>query len=292
MLRVFALFSLVVVSGVPVIAQLGRLADCKSIHSFGKELAERARRDPNAGFRVGRLLTPDHPPISPAELREIRKALLVAHATPEDLASDAAEHLRYALQGHGYFKAEVSHQAAVRDGLVDVTLTAQPHQQFRFTSLNIIGATRLGSGSLGTEPLRRLFSLKPGDLFDVRKIHEGLEKLRRVYGEFGFLDMTALPTPDLNDAERTIALKLDIEEGKQFYIREIRVFGGTERQQKLITERFYQHRGDIYNARLVEQFVNLHRRDLGIELPRDIDMNIDQAAGSVAIRFNLLRCPK
>jgi outer membrane protein insertion porin family len=45
--------------------------------------------------------------------------------------------------------------------------------------------------------LRHLFPIKDGDIISREKIGKGLENLRKVYGQFGYINFTSVPDTSL-----------------------------------------------------------------------------------------------
>ena len=103
-----------------------------------------------------------------------------------------------------------------------------------------------------TAALRILFPLKDGDIFSREKIAKGLENLRKAYGEFGYINFTAFPPRRFDDEKKLAYLEIDIDEGKQFYVRRIEFQGNTTTRDKVIRRELALEEGEVYNSRLWE----------------------------------------
>lgn len=57
------------------------------------------------------------------------------------------------------------------------------------------------------EALRNLFPLKDGDVFDRDAVVKGLENQRRFYGEYGYVNLTAVPDAHFNEERHFIRHK-------------------------------------------------------------------------------------
>src|SRR3989304_3730354 len=93
--------------------------------------------------------------------------------------------------------------------------------------------------------LRSLFAMTEGEIFDVSKIRKGLEELRKLYGEFGFINFVASPETEIDDQARRINMSFDLEEGKQFTIRRIEFAGNTTTRDKVIRRELLRHEGSL-----------------------------------------------
>src|SRR5689334_24177979 len=94
--------------------------------------------------------------------------------------------------------------------------------------------------------------MSEGDIFSTAKLRKGLENLRKLYGEFGYIDAVTEPTFDIIPNSDKIDLTLTAEEGKQFFVRRIDFAGNTTTRDKVIRREILLDEGDIYNSRLWE----------------------------------------
>ncbi len=100
--------------------------------------------------------------------------------------------------------------------------------------------------------LRTLFPMKDGDIFSREKVAKGLENLRKAYGEYGYINYTGVPSTTFDDEKKLANLEIDIDEGKQFYVRRIEFQGNTTTRDKVIRRELALEEGGIYNSRLWE----------------------------------------
>ena len=100
--------------------------------------------------------------------------------------------------------------------------------------------------------LRALFPIKDGDVFSKEKVAKGLENLRKAYGELGYINFTSIPDTRFDDDKKLIYLDIDVDEGKQFYVRRIEFQGNTTTRDKVIRREIALEEGNVYNSRLWE----------------------------------------
>src|SRR3989338_2152837 len=149
------------------------------------------------------------------------------------------ERVRGAYQDRGDFKALVNDPKIARGDTgggiripwiksgrpgrkVDITIPVVEGERYH------LGDMTFQNSTLFQEPdkvLRTLFLMGKGDIFDVSKVRKGLEEMRKVYGEFGYINFVASPETEINDEARRIDMTFNVEEGKQFRVRRIEFAG-------------------------------------------------------------------
>ena len=103
-----------------------------------------------------------------------------------------------------------------------------------------------------TAGLRALFKIKDGDIFDTEAIRKGLESLRKAYAALGYINFTPVPNTEADDEKKLITLRIDLDEGKQFFVRRIEFQGNTTTRDKVIRRELALEEGQVYNGNLWE----------------------------------------
>ncbi len=99
---------------------------------------------------------------------------------------------------------------------------------------------------------QQIFQMKPGDIFSTAKLRKGLEDLRKLYGQFGYIDFVPEPDFDIRPGSDKVDLILNLDEGKQFFIRRIDFSGNTTTRDKVIRRELLLDEGDMYSTRMWE----------------------------------------
>jgi outer membrane protein assembly factor BamA len=73
-----------------------------------------------------------------------------------------------------------------------------------------------GGRSLSAEQLRDTFNVRVGDKFNHTAIGQGLDRLRQLYGDHGYINFSAVPNVQVEQDRDTVVLKISIDEGPQF----------------------------------------------------------------------------
>jgi len=176
------------------------------------------------------------------------------------------ERVRAEYQNRGYFKMNVpgdakteihdtGHQGfhipllqAGPGKAVDITMPIEEGDRYRLGKITFKNNKAISN----TAALRGLFPIKDGDIFSREKIAKGLENLRKAYGEFGYINYTGVPSTTFDDEKKTADLDIDVDEGKQFYVRRIEFVGNTTTRDKVIRRELALEEGGIYNSKLWE----------------------------------------
>jgi len=175
------------------------------------------------------------------------------------------ERVRAEYQNRGYFKALVNdpkteihdtghkgfHIPLLQSGpgkAVDLTMPIEEGDQYRLGKITFKNNNAIKNSAA----LRQLFPIKDGDIFSREKIAKGLENLRKAYGEYGYINFTPVPNTTFDDDKKLGNLEIDVDEGKQFYVRRIEFVGNTTTRDKVIRRELSLEEGGVYNSRLWE----------------------------------------
>jgi outer membrane protein insertion porin family len=174
-----------------------------------------------------------------------------------------------------------------RGRATDITIPIDEGEQYRMGRLVIRSADPEKGLSVQREALESIFPLKQGDIFDVSKIRTGIETYTKLYGERGFIDFTATPSPDINDATRTVDLTFDFDEQKQFFVRRIDFVGNLTTRDRVIRRELLVGEGDIFNNRAWElSLLRLNQLDYFDEVKptnAELKRNVQQSSVDILL---------
>ena len=177
------------------------------------------------------------------------------------------ERVRNAYQVKGHFKAAVlNHDLNIRDQkgrrifpipllwkkkakLADVKLFLEEGDRYYRGKLSFTDVKLFRTPEAVLGPV---FQMEENSVFDIEKLREGLENLKKLYGEFGYIDFVAEPNFEFRDDEDPPKIDLNFiaDEGKQFFVRRINFSGNTTTRDKVIRRELMLDEGDMFNTRL------------------------------------------
>jgi outer membrane protein insertion porin family len=204
--------------------------------------------------------------------------------------------IRYAWLDRGYFKVTVTGQTQVISSdsgyeHVAVTIHVTPGQQYRLGDVGFRESNPVQPLAFATEELRKLIPLQEGDVFNVTKVRESFDGLKKLYDSHGYINFVATPVTDVDDSTQRVSLIMELDEGKQFRVRKIEVFGLQPSKAATLTSRVKP--GDVFQHSLVEAFVKANLPEfLDVTSSEVLDLRKDQKAGTVDVVVDFRRLPK
>lgn len=226
---------------------------------------------------------------------------LFARTYDESKLEEDSERVRQAYRDRGFFKASVDtpethirNQGGIsiftlrpRKGkVIDITMPVEEGQQYRLGTITFTGNKRVTN----TKALRALFKIKDGQIFNASLIAKGLENMRKAYGQLGYINFTAVPTPHIDEAKKLISLNIDIDEGKPYYVSRIEFRGNTTTRDGVIRRELLLEEGQVYNSHLWElSLLRLNQLNYFSPLKVDTDSETQQDAdnGTVKLLLNV-----
>jgi outer membrane protein insertion porin family len=211
-----------------------------------------------------------------------------------------AERVRFAYQDKGYFKAIVEDpKTKTRDihgvswifpfkrrhgKAVDITVPVEEGERYRLKEITFSGNKSLTNSAA----MRKLFRVKDGEWFNRTLVSKGLEELRKAYGSLGYINETNVPNTEVDEEHKTISMKIDIDEGKQFFVRRIEFSGNTTTRDKVIRRQIALEEGQVYNSRMWEvSLLRLNQLNYFETLKPEQDSEVHQDVAENTVDINL-----
>ena len=180
------------------------------------------------------------------------------------------EMIRNFYQEQGYFAARaLEHTVNVRDvgggkfrfpllymnkpgKHADLNIEVEEGRQYHLNKINFVGVKLFRTPETLMTPL---FGMKEGDIFSVAKLRKGIENMRKLYGQFGYIDFVPEPNPELIPNTNKLDLTFNVDEGKQFFVRRIDFQGNTTTRDKVIRREILIDEGQVFNNQYWEMSV-------------------------------------
>ena len=215
--------------------------------------------------------------------------------------SEDMEMVRDAYQQRGYFKATVDDpQTKIRDvghagfhipllmkgpgKVVDITVPVHEGDRYRLKEITFSGNKHLNNN----EQLRKLFPIQDGAWFDIEAARKGIKALKDAYGQYGFINFTPIPDFAFDEDKHLITMKVDIDEGKQYYVRRIEFKGNTTTRDKVIRRELALDEGSLYNSKAWEiSILRLNQLQYFEALKPDEDTEIRQDNQNATVDLTL-----
>jgi len=170
-------------------------------------------------------------------------------------------------QEHGYFTARVTDSMVtmVQTGgqgmhiplihpnkpstAANINITLEQGKLYHLNNITFSGVKFFRTPEALMTPL---FQMANGDVFSTAKLRKGLENMRKLYGDFGFIDFVAEPSFEPMPDSGLMDMSLSVDEGHQFFVRRIDFSGNNTTRDKIIRRQLLIDEGQIFNNRLWE----------------------------------------
>lgn len=148
----------------------------------------------------------------------------------EALEQDKLTIINY-LQNHGYADAKVNIQVkeAKSEGKIILEIKTDRGPLFHFGEITFKGNTLFTDKEIDS-----IFLARPGDVYSPEKLRESMQAIKDLYGRKGYIDASVEYETQLEGNEPIYNVYYQIEEGEQYKIGMVRVFGNVQTQAHVI----------------------------------------------------------
>ncbi|MBW2478006.1 MAG: outer membrane protein assembly factor BamA [Deltaproteobacteria bacterium] len=93
-----------------------------------------------------------------------------------------------------------------------------------------------------------LVDLEPGDVFARDKLRDGVLTVTDMYADQGYAYVNVAPLTRVNDADKSIDIMLDVEQGPQVSVERINITGNAKTRDKVIRREMKLTEGELFSA--------------------------------------------
>lgn len=149
------------------------------------------------------------------------------------------------LQNEGFADAQVtiSVQESISSDRILVIITADKGERYYIGNISFEG-----NELLSNQLIDSLFTVRPGEPYSVEDVRETLDIITEAYGRIGYIDAVIDFEPQLVEGEHKYNIRFMIEEGQQYNVGLIRVFGNISTQTPVILHETLLVPGEIFNS--------------------------------------------
>ncbi|HTR08942.1 MAG TPA: outer membrane protein assembly factor BamA [Paraburkholderia sp.] len=155
----------------------------------------------------------------------------------EKLTGDL-ENVRSYYLNHGYLEFNIdSTQVSISPDKKDMYLTIGLHEGEPYK----VSAIHLAGNLLDREAeLKKLIKIKPGDTFSAEKLQATTKAIVDKLGEYGYAFATVNALPQIDQANHTVDLTLQVDPSRRVYVRRINVVGNTRTRDEVVRREMRQ----------------------------------------------------
>ncbi len=163
----------------------------------------------------------------------------------EALEQDRAAILNY-LQNKGYADArvDVALNEDAQSGRLTIEITAHRGAQYHIGEVTLVGNTLFSN-----EELMKRAIITSGDAYSPDKIRQSAEAMKDLYGQKGYIDAVVQSEASLKGDEPVFNIDYMIDEGQQYKIGLIHIFGNSTTESHVILRESLLVPGETFDSR-------------------------------------------
>lgn len=150
----------------------------------------------------------------------------------------------YMNQGYLEFAVE-STQVSISADKQDVYITVNVTEGERY---QVSSVKLAGEFTISEEELRKLVTVKAGDVFSRERLNESTKAIGDRLGKEGYAFANVNAAPEIDKEKRKVAFTIFVDPGKRVYVRRINVSGNTKTRDEVIRRELRQMEGGWYDA--------------------------------------------
>lgn len=166
-----------------------------------------------------------------------------------------------------------------------ILIQVQEGPQYRIGELSIKG-NRL----LTESEVRGFIKSRAGGIFSREALQGDVTAITDRYAERGYLFADVAPVTDIQRAETTVNVSLEITEGRQAYINRIEIMGNVRTRDKVVRREIPLVEGDVFNSALL-QYSRRNLQNLGYFEDVKVDTKRAAAEDRVDLTVDLKEKP-
>ena len=190
----------------------------------------------------------------------------------------------------GYLKAAFadSRAAVVQDGpqtTVDVSFPVMPGLQYKLSDFEIAG-----NRAFPVDAIRDLIHLKPGEPANAVQLQDDLRAVQKLYGTKGYLAARVQSEPTLDDASSTVRYRLEVTEGDQYRMGELKIDGLANDDIQRLLAQWQMKAGDVFDDSYLTRFFTSIFKDANLERRYGIvpKQSVDSQSKTVSLSLHFV----
>ncbi len=160
------------------------------------------------------------------------------------------ESLRSYYLNRGYLDFNIdSTQVSITPDKRDIYITVNITEGEIYTVSDVKLA---GDMLVPEEELRKLVTVKPGDVFSRERLAETTKAISDRLGNEGYAFANANAVPAIDKDKRTVAFTIFVDPGRRVYVRRINVVGNNRTRDEVVRREMRQLEGSFYDAQKLQ----------------------------------------
>ncbi len=164
----------------------------------------------------------------------------------KDRMANDIEKIKALYFDSGYIKAILAEPEITVDKQkkgMTIKIRVSEGEQYKISSINFAG-----NKVYDNETIKKILQLAPKVIFRKSLLEKDMRSISDLYSENGYALVSVVPDLLPEDADKTVAVTLDIEEGDKYRIGRIEISGNTKTRDKVIRREIRLAEGDTFDS--------------------------------------------
>jgi outer membrane protein assembly factor BamA len=173
-------------------------------------------------------------------------------------------------------------QNDAREPAVTVSIGVNPGTQYRMGNL-----VWSGNKAFSAEELNNAMKQKPGMVLDAIEFVKDIEQIQQLYGSKGYLRAKVSPHESFDDAQRTVAYSMNVQEGSQYRLGSVDLDGLDKLTMARLREAWKLREGEPFDTGYERVYMKLIGPTLAPNVSVSVshEMNDESKTVDVTMKF-------
>jgi outer membrane protein assembly factor BamA len=171
--------------------------------------------------------------------------------------------------------------------VVDVVFPVTPGQEYTLKSLECSGNEQISA-----DTLQKMIRAEPGKPANTTRLGDNIRDVQKLYGSKGYVTASIAPQFTFNDADSTVAIRLEIKEGPVFRMGDLEFRGLDNSLATKLRNAWKIRPGEVYNAAYLSEYLPSAQKLLPPTLDWEVSPHVTANVGDKTVDVDLMYSAK